>query len=86
MMKKSAKRLLTGVTGALALCAMATPTAAQEWPKIQLPPGFKIEKVVDGLSFPTSLTWDDHGRMYVAEAGGAFLELDAPARILRVEG
>lgn len=41
--------------------------------------------MVDGLSFPTSLTWDDRGRMYVAEAGGAFLELDAPARILRVE-
>ena len=57
----------------------------EEFPVIELPDGFKIEKVVDGLSYATSLTWDDQGRMYVAEAGGHFLEEPAPARILRIE-
>ncbi len=52
---------------------------------IELPPGFKIEKVADGLNLPTSLTWDDQGRMYVAEAGGGLApEQLAPIRILRI--
>lgn len=56
-----------------------------QFPAIQLPPGFEIEKVVGGLTYATSLTWDDQGRMYVAEAGGQFLDEPAPARILRIE-
>ena len=56
-----------------------------EFPAIQLPAGYRIEKVVDGLTYPTSVTWDDRGRMYVAEAGGAFIEEEPPARILRIE-
>lgn len=56
-----------------------------QFPLIQLPPGFKIEKVVGGLTYATSLAWDDQGRMYVAEAGGHFLDEPAPARILRIE-
>jgi glucose/arabinose dehydrogenase len=47
--------------------------------------GYRIEKVVDGLNFPTSLTWDEDGQMYVAEAGGAlFPEETEPMRILRI--
>ena len=57
----------------------------QNFPAILLPAGFRIEKVVEGLTYPTALTFDDQGRMYVAEAGGAFLEEPPPARILRVE-
>ncbi len=53
---------------------------------IELPEDFQIEKVVDGLTYPTSIIWDDQGQMYVAEAGGQFLEEPPPARILRVEG
>ena len=52
---------------------------------IVLPEGFQIEKVVDGLTYPTSVTWDDQGQMYVAEAGGGFLPEPPPARILRIE-
>jgi glucose/arabinose dehydrogenase len=59
------------------------PSAA--FPTILLPQGLKIEKVVEGLTFPTALTFDSAGRMYVAEAGGGFLEEPPPARILRVE-
>ncbi len=60
-------------------------TAQQGDLVVQVPEGYQIEKVVDGLTYATALTWDDEGQMYVAEAGGAFLDLDAPARILRVD-
>jgi len=55
------------------------------FPLIELPRGYKIEKVVGGLTFPTSLTFDNRGQMYVAEAGGQFLPEPTPARILKVE-
>jgi glucose/arabinose dehydrogenase len=79
-------RLAARLAGALALGAGAIPLTAQESPVIQLPPGYRVEKMVDKLSYATSLTWDDRGRMYVVEAGGHFLEEPRPARILRVEG
>lgn len=59
--------------------------ASPQFPNIFLPAGFRIEKVVEGLTFPTALTFDDQGQMYVAEAGGAFLEEPPPARIMRIE-
>ncbi|MDP9370629.1 MAG: PQQ-dependent sugar dehydrogenase [Chloroflexota bacterium] len=82
-----------GKLGALALLLLALPFPALVRPAlaqpddlvIELPEGYQIEKVVDGLTYPTALTWDDEGQMYVAEAGGAFLDLDAPARILSVD-
>ena len=56
-----------------------------DFPLVELPEGFKIEKVASGLNFPTSVTWDEDGRMYVAEAGGgAIPEQIAPMRLLRV--
>ncbi len=58
---------------------------AAQFPVVKLPPGLRIEKVVGGLTYPTSITWDGAGQMYVAEAGGQFLEEPPPARILRVE-
>ncbi len=70
----------------LAITLPGAPDArAQAYPAIQLPPGYQIDKVVDGLTYPTALTWDDQGRMYVTEAGGQFLEEPPPPRILRVE-
>ena len=65
--------------------ARAQDVTAQQFPTVQLPPGYQIEKVVDGLTYATAMTWDDQGRMYVAEAGGQFLEEPPPSRILRVE-
>jgi glucose/arabinose dehydrogenase len=59
---------------------------SQAFPTILIPEGYQVEKVVDGLTYPTALTFDDQGRMYVAEAGGAFLDLPPPGRILRIEG
>jgi len=82
-----------GKLGALALLVLALPlpvltqdaTAQQDDLVVQVPDGYQIEKVVDGLTYPTALTWDGEGQMYVAEAGGAFLDLGAPARILSVD-
>lgn len=81
---------MRGRTTGLALVCLATgfvavaPASAQRM--LQVPAGFRAEKVVDGLNFPTGLTWDDQGRMYVAEAGGAlYPEQKRPIRIVRVE-
>ncbi len=56
-----------------------------EFSLLKVADGYKVEKVVGGLTFPTSLTWDDQGNMYVAEAGGALgPEQLAPSRIMKV--
>lgn len=55
-------------------------------PAILLPAGYQIERVIGGLTYPVAVAWDDQNRMYVAEAGGQFLEEPPPSRILRVEG
>ena len=66
--------------------ASKSMTASSNFPMIRLPKGYEIEKVADTLTFPTSVTWDDQGNTYIAEAGGTFLdEEDASARILRLE-
>ncbi len=52
---------------------------------IKVPPGFKIDKVVSGLNFPTSIAWDNQQNLYVVEAGGGFLQEPPPARILKVD-
>lgn len=53
---------------------------------ITLPHQFQVEKLVDGLTFPTGLAWDDQERLYVMEAGGGLeVEQKAPSRILRVD-
>lgn len=62
------------------------------WPgDITLEPGYTIEAVAAGLTFPSDLTFDDRGRLYVAEAGLALGAGCAAGhgggggRILRVE-
>lgn len=53
---------------------------------VEVPDGFRVEKLADGLHLPTSLTWDDYGNMYVAEAGGGlFPEQLAPIRIMQIK-
>lgn len=56
-----------------------------EFSLLEVADGYKVEKFVGGLTYPTSLTWDNQGNMYVAEAGGALgVEQLAPSRILKV--
>ena len=55
------------------------------FPAIALPEGYQIEKAVGGLDFPTSVTWDDEGNMFVAEAGGGLGSQKGDIRILQIE-
>lgn len=53
---------------------------------LQVPEGFKAEKLADGLHLPTNLTWDDEGNMYLVTAGGGlFPEQLAPMHILQIK-
>ena len=47
--------------------------------------GYRLEKVVNHLTFPTSMTFDDKGVIYLAEAGFAYGTEPGYGRILRVE-
>ncbi len=53
-------------------------------PIIDLPLGYQITKVASGLTYATSLTFDNQGNIYFLEAGGQFLEEPPPPRIMRV--
>jgi glucose/arabinose dehydrogenase len=50
----------------------------------QVPPGYRVEVVMTDLNYPTSVEFDDRGNLYIAEAGFAYGDPVAPARILRV--
>lgn len=53
---------------------------------IQLPSGYRIEKVAGGFTYATGMTWDDRGNLYVSESGGGMAPfMIAPPRIVRVE-
>ncbi len=66
------------------LTLRATPGMADT--NVQLPFGYQIEAHITGLNFPTSITWDANGKMYVAEAGSNPRDpKPLPGRILSVE-
>lgn len=52
---------------------------------IDVPPGYHIEPVAMRLNFPTGITFDDNGRIYLTEAGYSYGELWGEARLLRLE-
>jgi glucose/arabinose dehydrogenase len=52
---------------------------------VAVPPGYCIEPVVTGLTYPSGVVTDEHDRVYVLEAGYSYGEDFAPPRILRVE-
>ena len=47
--------------------------------------GFRIESVVTGLTFPTGVTFDADGRIYIVESGYAYGEVWTKPRLLRLE-
>lgn len=49
-----------------------------------LEPGFAAEVVTQNLVYPTSMEFDDQGTIYIAEAGFAFGDQTAPARVLMI--
>jgi glucose/arabinose dehydrogenase len=57
-----------------------------EFPLVEIPEGYVLEKVADGLERPTSIAWDDEGNLYTLEAGNDFLpEPETPMRIVKIE-
>jgi len=52
---------------------------------VELPPGYSIELVSSHLTFPTSVTFDDRGEVYVAESGYSYGEVFTTPRLLHVQ-
>lgn len=52
---------------------------------IALPAGYKIEAVATGLTFPTGITFDENGRVYVVESGYAYGEVWTTPKLIRLE-
>jgi glucose/arabinose dehydrogenase len=52
---------------------------------VALPPGYRLEVVAKGLTFPTGVAFDGSGRPHVIEAGYSYGEAFATPRLLRVE-
>lgn len=52
---------------------------------IALPDGYKVEPVISGLTFPSAVTFDDEGFMYVIETGYSYGEVWQEPRLLRIE-
>ena len=59
----------------------SAPSAAN----FNLPDGYSIEPVAWNLTAPDSVTFDDSGNMYVAEAGYPFTMLPEVPRILKID-
>jgi glucose/arabinose dehydrogenase len=51
-----------------------------------VPAGYKVEVVVRDLTYPSSVEFDNEGRMFVAESGYVYGDEAAPARVLRIGG
>jgi glucose/arabinose dehydrogenase len=52
---------------------------------LRLPPGYKIEPVLWNLNIPGSIAFDDKQNMYVGDVGFAYVGLEPPPRILKVD-
>ena len=52
---------------------------------IALHPGYKIEPVATGFTFPTACAFDDEGRLHVIEAGYSYGEVWAEPKLIRVD-
>jgi glucose/arabinose dehydrogenase len=50
-----------------------------------VPPGFAIEPVLRGLTFPTGVAFDERGAVHVVEAGYSYGEVFGTARLLRLD-
>lgn len=52
---------------------------------IAIHPGYKIEAIAKGLTFPTAVTTDDEGHLYILEAGYSYGEAITESKFYRVE-
>jgi hypothetical protein len=52
---------------------------------ISVHPGYKIEPVASGLTFPTACAFDDEGKLYVIEAGYSYGEVWDEPKLIRMD-
>src|SRR3954471_7113537 len=52
---------------------------------IALPEGYKIEAIAQNLTFPTGITFDNNGGVYVIEAGYSYGEVWTAPQLLRID-
>jgi glucose/arabinose dehydrogenase len=52
--------------------------------EVSLLPGYHVEVVVSLLNYPSSITFDPQGNLYIAESGAAPGDESRPPRILRI--
>src|SRR5690242_20190011 len=53
--------------------------------QFKLPPGYKIEPVLWNLNIPGSVAFDDKQNMYIGYVGFAYVGLEPPPKILKVD-
>lgn len=51
---------------------------------VELPDGYAVEAVAQGLDFPTAVVFDAEGRLHVVESGYSYGEVFGQARLLRL--
>ncbi|HYH56975.1 MAG TPA: PQQ-dependent sugar dehydrogenase, partial [Anseongella sp.] len=51
---------------------------------VALPPGYKIEAVATGLTFPSAAALDDKGNLYVIETGYSYGEIWGEPKLIRI--
>lgn len=61
------------------------PTRKLNAADVALPPGYVIEPVISGLTFPSAATFDEAGNLYIIETGYAYGEVWEKPRLLRIE-
>ncbi|MFU1796065.1 PQQ-dependent sugar dehydrogenase [Paenibacillus azoreducens] len=68
--------------------ALSTPAKEEnntEKPDYLIEQGYRLERFVSGLTFPTVMTFDLQGNIYVAEAGFAYGTKPGKGRVVRIE-
>jgi glucose/arabinose dehydrogenase len=63
--------------------AVARPIQSND---IAIPEGYQIEALAQGLTYPTAITFDEAGQLYVTEAGYSYGEVWTQPRLLRLDG
>jgi hypothetical protein len=53
---------------------------------IAVPPGYKIEAVAQGLTFPSAVALDEKGTVYVIETGYAYGEVWLQPKLIKISG
>ena len=61
------------------------PARAVNTDDIAIFPGYKIEAVAQGLTFPTAVAFDDKGTLHVVEAGYSYGEVWTEPKLIRIE-